>query len=76
MYGVRKMWKTYLRTFPQDHVARCTIERRMRTLGLAGVPNARSGTEGSSRSSSGRTIWTQYDRARLIPFSSSISATR
>ncbi len=42
VYGVRKMWKTYLRTFPQDHVARCTIERRMRTLGLAGVPNARS----------------------------------
>ncbi len=42
MYGVRKMWKAYLRAWPGEPVARCTIERRMRALGLAGVPNART----------------------------------
>ncbi len=36
------MWKTYLRTWPGEPVARCTIERRMKALGLAGMPNART----------------------------------
>ncbi len=42
MYGARKSWKAYNRAWPQEPVARCTIERRMRVLGLAGVPNART----------------------------------
>lgn len=42
VYGARKMWKAYARAWPAEPVARCTIERRMRALGLAGVPNARS----------------------------------
>jgi putative transposase len=42
VYGARKMWKVINRVHPHDPVARCTVERRMRALGLAGVPNARS----------------------------------
>lgn len=42
VYGVRKMWKTINRLHPGERVARCTVERRMRALGLAGVSNARS----------------------------------
>nr|BFF06449.1 hypothetical protein GCM10023233_14180 [Brevibacterium otitidis] len=32
------------RLYPNEPIARCTVERRMRTLGLAGVSNARSTT--------------------------------
>ena len=42
VYGARKMWKTHNRLHPKDPAARCTIERRMRALGLAGVSNART----------------------------------
>ena len=42
VYGTRKMWKAINRAHPHDPVARCTVERRMRALGLSGVPNARS----------------------------------
>jgi putative transposase len=35
VYGVRKMWRQLLRESHQ--VARCTVERRMRALGLEGV---------------------------------------
>lgn len=42
VYGARKMWKVINRTHPGDPVARCTVERRMRALGLSGVPNART----------------------------------
>lgn len=42
VYWVRKMWKTINRLHPGERVARCTVERRMRALGLAGVSNARS----------------------------------
>ncbi|WP_407656456.1 IS3 family transposase [Janibacter indicus] len=42
VYGTRKMWKAMNRAHPDDPVARCTVERRMRALGLSGVPNARS----------------------------------
>lgn len=42
VYGVRKLWRAYQRAWPGESVARCTIERRMRALGLAGVPNART----------------------------------
>lgn len=42
VYGVRKMWKTINRLYPGEQMARCTVERRMRALGLAGVSNARS----------------------------------
>ncbi|WP_284302530.1 IS3 family transposase [Mobilicoccus caccae] len=42
MYGVRKLWKAYNRAWPQAPIARCTVERRMRVLGLAGVPNSRT----------------------------------
>ena len=42
VYGTRKMWKAINRAHPDDPVARCTVERRMRALGLSGVPNARS----------------------------------
>lgn len=42
VYGARKLWKAYSRAWPQEPVARCTIERRMRVLGLAGGPNART----------------------------------
>ena len=42
VYGARKMWKSHNRLHPKDPAARCTIERRMRALGLAGVANART----------------------------------
>lgn len=42
VYGARKMWKVINRAYPSDPVARCTVERRMRALGLSGVPNART----------------------------------
>lgn len=42
VHGVRKMWKATNRALPDQHVARCTIERRMRALGLAGIANRRS----------------------------------
>ena len=42
VYGARKMGKVINRTHPGDPVARCTVERRMRALGLSGVPNART----------------------------------
>ena len=42
VYGARKMWKTHNRLRPKDPAARCTIERRMRALGLAGVSNTRT----------------------------------
>ena len=42
MYGVRKVWKALLRAYPGEHIARCTVERRMNALGLAGVPNTRT----------------------------------
>ncbi len=32
------------RLYPVELIARCTVERRMRALGLDGVPNARSAT--------------------------------
>ena len=35
VYGARKMWKVINRTHPGDPVARCTVERRMRALGLS-----------------------------------------
>lgn len=44
VYGVRKMWKALAREYPGEHVARCTVERRMGALGLAGVPNKRHPT--------------------------------
>jgi putative transposase len=36
------MWKALGRAFPDEPVARCTVERRMRALGLQGASNARS----------------------------------
>ena len=42
VYGVRKMWRTLNRLHPSEPVARCTVERRMRALGLAGVSNAKT----------------------------------
>lgn len=42
VYGARKMWRALNRVTPQDPVARCVVERRMRALELQGVPNARS----------------------------------
>lgn len=44
VYGVRKTWKAVLRAHPDEHVARCTIERRMKALGLHGVSNRRNPT--------------------------------
>ncbi|WP_460768668.1 hypothetical protein, partial [Mariniluteicoccus flavus] len=38
------MWKALAREYPGEHVARCTVERRMGALGLAGVPNKRHPT--------------------------------
>ena len=35
------MWVMLRRLYPDEPIARCTVERRMRALGLAGVPNAR-----------------------------------
>jgi putative transposase len=37
VYGVRKMWKTLNREQPELPVARCTVQRRMRALGLSGA---------------------------------------
>lgn len=44
LYGVRKVWKALQRAYPDEHIARCTVERRMSTLGLAGVTNKRTPT--------------------------------
>ncbi|MTB70901.1 IS3 family transposase [Arsenicicoccus sp. MKL-02] len=44
LYGVRKVWKALARAYPDEHIARCTVERRMRALGLAGVSNKRTPT--------------------------------
>jgi transposase InsO family protein len=40
VYGPRKVWKQLLRE--QVHVARCTVERLMRELGLRGVTRGRA----------------------------------
>ena len=37
VYGVRKVWKTLNRETPEAPVARCTVARRMRALGLFGA---------------------------------------
>lgn len=42
VFGARKLWKAYNRAYPQEQVARCTVERRMRGLGLRGVGNERT----------------------------------
>lgn len=42
VYGVRKTWKAVLRAHRGEHVARCTVERRMKALGLHGVSNRRN----------------------------------
>lgn len=42
LHGARKMWKALGALFPDDRVARCTVERWMRALGLAGVGNERT----------------------------------
>lgn len=42
LYGVRKMWKVLGRLHPDEPIARCTVERRMRVLGLSGVGNGRT----------------------------------
>lgn len=44
VYGVRKVWKALARQYPGEHVARCTVERRMGALGLTGVSNNRHPT--------------------------------
>lgn len=44
LFGARKMWVMLRRLYPDESIARCTVERRMRALGLAGVSNARSTT--------------------------------
>ena len=44
LFGARKMWVMLRRLYPDEPIARCTVERRMRALGLAGVSNARSTT--------------------------------
>jgi transposase InsO family protein len=36
------LWKAHNRAWPEEPVARCTVERLMRVLGLQGMPNARS----------------------------------
>lgn len=43
VYGVGKMWKATNRALPGQRVARCTIERRMKVLGLAGIATRRWG---------------------------------
>lgn len=42
LFGARKMWKVLGRRYPDEPIARCTVERRMRALGLAGVGNSRT----------------------------------
>lgn len=42
VYGARKVWKALNRQPGHDPVARCTVERRMRALGLRGVAPQRS----------------------------------
>lgn len=42
LYGARKMWKVLGAMYPEDRVARCTVERRMAALGLSGVGNSRT----------------------------------
>ena len=42
VYGYRKVWKVLNRQDPADPVARCTVARRMRALGLHGALPARS----------------------------------
>ncbi|MCT1891860.1 IS3 family transposase, partial [Brevibacterium luteolum] len=44
LFGARKVWVMLRRLYPNEPIARCTVERRMRALGLAGVSNARSTT--------------------------------
>lgn len=44
LFGARKVWVMLRRLYPDEPIARCTVERRMRALGLAGVSNARSTT--------------------------------
>jgi putative transposase len=41
VYGVRKMWRTLNRADPESSVARCTVQRRMRALGLSGAVRGR-----------------------------------
>jgi putative transposase len=42
VYGYRKVWKVLNRQDPEHPVARCTVARRMRALGLHGALPARS----------------------------------
>lgn len=42
VYGYRKVWKVLNREDPAHPVARCTVARRMRALGLHGALPARS----------------------------------
>lgn len=42
VYGARKVWKALNRQPGHERVARCTVERRMRALGLRGVPSERT----------------------------------
>jgi putative transposase len=42
VYGYRKVWKVLNRQDPDHPVARCTVARRMRALGLHGALPARS----------------------------------
>ncbi|WP_413774234.1 IS3 family transposase [Brevibacterium sp. JSBI002] len=44
LFGARKIWVMLRRLYPDEPIARCTVERRMRALGLAGVSNARATT--------------------------------
>ncbi|WP_367270749.1 transposase [uncultured Tessaracoccus sp.] len=44
LFGARRVWVMLRRLYPVELIARCTVERRMRALGLDGVPNARSAT--------------------------------
>ena len=40
LFGARKLWVMLRRLYPDELIVRCTVERRMCALGLAGVPNA------------------------------------
>ena len=64
VYGARKVWRQLGRE--DFKVARCTVERLMRSLGLQGVNVARPLL---TRALNERSIWSSANSRRVVPIS-------
>jgi transposase InsO family protein len=68
VYGARKVWRQLGRE--DIVVARCTVERLMRSLGLQGVVRGRSaGPQSRRKAPNGRSIGSTVNSRRVVPTS-------